>query len=507
MSRLSFSIKCALDGRKVARQVMLASRVAEPSAHIQLTGGTTIDVPAPQVELATIEGIEMVGVGFDWPGLNGKTTITEQHLIDAVEAANSKLVTNPRFGLGHEQDLGDKEPAFGKYTNVRLSEDGQTMLGDLEGVPVWVSKMLPTAYPGRSIEGRFNQTYGNKNYSLIVDAVKCLGIRMPACSVLADLPTQLAQWFGSEPPAGVEVDGVELASTVRMGEVDDDAVKRAFWYDFCVGERADWWPRSQRVDDAGNIRIIAESDKGDLYSVPVTVGSDSAISFGEPTPVVEQYVAASAAPTRESVRLAFNTRDEARANLSEEGHMDPKELRRLLGLAEDASDDDVKARTTELSAAAEAAKKVEDEKPAEEKPAPAATLAASGDTVTLDKGQFDLLMSTAQTVQAIQKAEAEKKRDASLSAAVGAGKIPPARKAHWSSLWDKDPEGTETALAALTPGLIPVGPALGGEGAGEDDSTAYDPSILTAAERQRIEAANAAANGKRPLVTFSGSEG
>lgn len=498
-----------------AHRILLGSKHLEPieplerSVTINMTSGATVEVPAPEVELTTIEGIEMVSVGMEWPGLTGPATITEQNIVDAVEAANSKLVTNPRFGLGHAEDLGDKEPAFGTYTNVRLSENGQTMLGDLAGVPVWVAKMLPTAYPSRSIEGRYNVTQGNKTYSLVVDAVKCLGIHMPACSVLADLPTQLAQWFGAEAPAGVKVDGVELASTVRMGEVDDDAVKRAFWYDFCIGERSDWWPRSQRIDDAGNIRIIAESDKGDLYSVPVTVGADSAISFGEPTAVVEQYVAASAAPTRERVRLAFNTRDEARANLSEEGQMDPQELRKRLGLAESASDEEVDARIAALSIAASTASKTEEEKPAvEEKPAAAAaSLSASGDVVTLDKATYELMMSTANTVRDIQKAEAEKKRDASLSAAVGAGKIPPARKAHWASLWDKDPEGTESALSALTPGLIPVGPAFGTEGTGEDDSSAYDRSILTHAELAKLEAAEAARNGKRPLVTFSSSEG
>ena len=47
-------------------------------------------------------------------------------------------------------------------------------------------------------------------------------------------------------------------------------------------------------------------------------------------------------------------------------------------------------------------------------------------------------------------------RDTTISAAISAGKIPPARREHWEKAWAKDPEGTEQVLASLEPGLIPL---------------------------------------------------
>lgn len=499
----------------LGHRILLAAGLAERSVKISLTSGDTIEVPAPEVELTTVEGIELVSVGMDWPGLGKPTTITEENVKDAAEAANHKLFTNPRFGLGHEEDLGDREPAFGTYTNVRVSDNGQTLLGDLTAVPVWVAKMLPAAYPGRSIEGRYNQKLadGSRNYSLVIDAVKMLGVRLPACKAIADLPAQLATWYGGEPPEGVTVDGIALAGTQKLGEVDADTVKRAFYGEFCRGQYLDWWCRSLRVDDSGAIRIISEAPDGELYGVPVTVGGDGAITFGDPGAVVEEFVAASEAPQRERIALAYATRDESRADLSQEGQMDPKELRKRLGLAEDASDADLNARVDALSAVAD--KKADDPPPDpkpddDPKPAePAPTLAATPGTVVVDKAAYDLMMSTANTVQAIQKREREQERDTEINLAASAGKFPPARKAHWSTLWDNDPEGTKAALAALAPGLVPVGPELGTGGPGDDDVSNYDRSMLTVHERTRLAQADKRAAGELAAagVTFSSSEG
>ena len=66
--------------------IMLAREVIErPHLFVQLADGEMLDVPAPEVDLTTIEGIEMVGVGMDWPGLNGPSTITEQDIRQAKE--------------------------------------------------------------------------------------------------------------------------------------------------------------------------------------------------------------------------------------------------------------------------------------------------------------------------------------------------------------------------------------------------------------------------------------
>lgn len=55
-------------------------------------------------------------------------------------------------------------------------------------------------------------------------------------------------------------------------------------------------------------------------------------------------------------------------------------------------------------------------------------------------------------------------RDRALAAAVGDGRITPARKATWAAAWDKDPEGTAKELAEMPKGRIPVGASTGYSG-------------------------------------------
>ena len=48
------------------------------------------------------------------------------------------------------------------------------------------------------------------------------------------------------------------------------------------------------------------------------------------------------------------------------------------------------------------------------------------------------------------------RRDQLISAAIQAGKFPPERRAHWQTVYDRDPAGTEQVLAVLAPGLMPA---------------------------------------------------
>jgi len=69
-------------------------------------------------------------------------------------------------------------------------------------------------------------------------------------------------------------------------------------------------------------------------------------------------------------------------------------------------------------------------------------------------------------------------RDAAIAKAIATGRTTPARRDHWRTAWDADPEGTAQVLAALQPGLIPldeIGNA-GGDPTGEAsaDDQLYD---------------------------------
>lgn len=95
-------------------------------------------------------------------------------------------------------------------------------------------------------------------------------------------------------------------------------------------------------------------------------------------------------------------------------------------------------------------------------------------TVVVDSTQLaELRASAARGVEAHARQERED-RERLVDAAVGDGRIPPARREAWLAALEADPGSADT-LAKLAPGLVPVGPAIGSSAAGapEGDDALY----------------------------------
>ena len=158
--------------------------------------------------------------------------------------------------------------------------------------------------------------------------------------------------------------------------------------------------------------------------------------------------------------------------------MDPKKVRKLLGLPEDATDEDVtKAVDAKLAEVEKPA-----EKPAEAPPAPVAeetppaatpTIAPPAPAaetpklpdgvVTIDSTTLeDLRVAAARGAEAHQTLRIQA-RDTYLEGAVRAGKFAPSRREHFAKLYDADEEGTRQTIDALAANVIPV-QAKGHEG-------------------------------------------
>jgi hypothetical protein len=186
------------------------------------------------VSYVTVEGVELVSAGIDWPAATGgPTTITMDHVADAVRAANDDpLILDPRVKLGHDDPRfntaaelehqwdpsWDGEPAFGRATNLRLAEDGAVIVADLEGLPDWLTETDPNGirrlaahYPSRSIEPIFDwTTAGQRTYRMVICAVALLGVYWPACQDIDDLqllvtegPQAVADRHAEQEPAGL----------------------------------------------------------------------------------------------------------------------------------------------------------------------------------------------------------------------------------------------------------------------------------------------------------------
>lgn len=172
---------------------------------------------------ATVKGVELVKAGR-WQGLTGPVELTREDLADAVAASRDPEVDHAALKLGHVDPRFDGQPAAGWVENLRLSEDGSTMLGDLVDMPTKLAAIMPTAYRRRSVElRRAVTTPSGKTYRAVLSGLALLGVTAPAVKGLADVLTHYAS-EGSTPghdddaaQAGVEV--LQLGEGTDTGPV------------------------------------------------------------------------------------------------------------------------------------------------------------------------------------------------------------------------------------------------------------------------------------------------
>lgn len=470
---------------------------------------------AAEVKLVTIPNVEIMEVGEDWPLASGPQTFTEDDLLQVIEAINSDdAVRAPRLKIGHDGALASGEPAFGKFINIRLINNNQTMVGDLTGVPEWLAKIMPTAYPNRSVEGMLNVTTATgKKWPLVLTAVALLGVMAPGISTLEDL----RDYYGEDKP-----DGVMVLASYKDGQpdkevraaVDIEDLRRSF-YDTVAAPGTDhywWWIRCVQIDPPQV--IVEDEDAGTLYRIPYSTAGDE-VAWSDPIAVEIHYVDTAtpvAAVAYRETRTFYASADDSRP--AERSTMDPKQLRVTLGLAEDATDADVTAALTELKGRPAASDPGDGDPdpdggdpptpapaptPAPGQPAPdTETVGASAPAipegmVLVDKEALEGIQAGSARATELWKERETGKRDTAIQAAVGKGKFPRARIEHYTKMWDADPEGTAALLASMAEGMIPVeeiGGQAGPEG-GDAMGEAYPAEWLTATERRNIEAASA----------------
>lgn len=156
----------------------------------------------------------------------------------------------------------------------------------------------------------------------------------------------------------------------------------------------------------------------------------------------------------------------------------PEKVAEALGIDASADEDTVLAKIAELKPPAPAAEP-------EPEPQPAPVAAAAGvvnGLVQIEQATLDeLKAAAAQGVEARARQIAEED-ERTVMAAIGQGKIAPARKDHWLAALKADRDGTKQVLASLAAGLIPVNEVghqgvagqIGFEGAPDPEQQAKD---------------------------------
>lgn len=142
-------------------------------------------------ELHTIRSVELIKVG-QWdphlaPGDDG-WTVTETDLAAAIEAHRAGVTRKPVIKIGHDDPRFDGGPALGFVDNLRLTDQGRTLIGDLVDVPGPVAKLLPRAYPDRSVEAYVGFTdQAGTTWPLVLTGLALLGAQAPGIETLQSL--------------------------------------------------------------------------------------------------------------------------------------------------------------------------------------------------------------------------------------------------------------------------------------------------------------------------------
>lgn len=479
------------------------------------------------MEFKTLKDVPLVSTGT-YKLASGETTFTADDLASAVLASKDATVPAPRIKLGHtdkrfESDPAlDGEPAFGTAQNLTLSDDGQTVIGDLANVPAWLADSMSSAYPGRSVEGGFGyEAPSGHKYKFAISNLALLGTEWPGVTSLPDLQETLAKngspndieakserlvmakvgdpldaedeaevqkliAKGMSRPAAEEMvkKSADEKRETAMAKLDFGAIPRTFASDLRAGkvpksgdtDQSKWWPRSVEAGEDNALSILVDTAAGSLLRLPITV-AEKALTYGAPQPVTasaakdtQRVLAAfpSAQPPKETKTMQINGTD-----------VDQSVVAKSLGLADDADEKTILAKLGIEGTTAPA-------------PAPAAPTIPEG-MVLVDASVLSEVQAGAADGKTANQILLEQKRDKLIDAAIegkvpgdkGNARIVASSRKDWETRFAADPDGTEKLLTAASDkgGLAAVIPAssveTGRSGDGEaEDVVASAPRFL-----------------------------
>lgn len=492
-----------------------------------------------------VKNCPIVSTGIEYPLASGPHTFTESELFDAVAALKDPAIVAPRIHLGHSSEynealIGDAEMAFGRIdsSTMVLGDNNQTIFGDYL-VPEWLGMVMPIAFPNRSVEASLMvETATGKDWEMVINCVSLLGIYWPGCQVLEDLP----MWYGGDIPAGVEFDdalaaklapqlkvaarGGGMAQETLQADADTSRIRRQFYDQAQHGglvtpdEETDtwwWWIRGERYAEGGGMYLIVEDeDDGDLYRFDVSLSGDD-VSFGDAVPVTVDYPPKATASLAAVVAgMAVIDKDlVVHASRADTGGPEPsttkgastmddakrKALAASVGLPEDATEEQIRAKLKVVRAAAEdAGEKIGDdpEVPGEggepkegthqtppgtspsgtapsgaEEPVPDPADDADDDvdatTVRVDKNVWEETRAGAALARKHEDEAVTGRIDTELTAALKEGKFKPADAPKYRKILARNFEEGKEILDTLQAGQIPL-EERGALGGGEDDT-------------------------------------
>lgn len=266
----------------------VSKREARGFAQMFAAGPDGGAVPAGLPALVTIPGVELLAAGT-WHLSSGRQTFTRADLAAAAEAAACPAVGPPVIKIGHldprfaPQPGQDGEPAIGRVANIRLNDAGTKLTGDLAGMPGWLGAIAASAFPRRSVEGKFRfKCQIGHEHPFALTALALLGVTPPGVGVLSKLADIAALYGVSTTPsttaAAAQAGTWRTEPTEPTGAVmavTEEDVRRAYYAH--AGAPQSWWITELQMQPPQ--LIVADEESGKLYRVPYAI-EGAAVSFG-----------------------------------------------------------------------------------------------------------------------------------------------------------------------------------------------------------------------------------
>lgn len=471
--------------------------------------------------LSNQPNVEIAQTG-QWNISTGQVTLTDDDFANAIAALDCPAIRNPVIKIGHTDTRFDGEPAVGWVDNMATAESGHTIVGDFVGMPGWLGPVMASAYPDRSMEATWDfMCQLGHVHPFVITAVALLGVTPPGIGTLESLQ-DVASLYGVEMAASQSMHDRGFSVTIHASKgeptmpnprprevaagITTEDIRRTYY------ETAPYsiWIKEFELDP---LQLITVDEATGAYArIPVTL-EDGGFTFGDAIPVQVEYVdapddansGATTSAASAGSRIVYASREESRPKDKpvrtvenklppaqaiqrvhaasgtdtetgrESGEMDPAKIRTALGLAADASDDDVYAaiaagrQTTTPDPASGSGTTTETD------PVPAAPVAAGSGVVVMDQSILAAMQEDAARGREAYETMRKNERDSVIAAAITDGKFAPARKAYWEKLWDADPDGTRTQIDNLAKNLIPIAAAgYAGDETYRDNETYYD---------------------------------
>lgn len=431
----------------------------------------------------TIKDVLLLRTGSWNASIGGNFPVTAGDLKAMADAGSDTELDPPIIKIGHTDGrfpaaTEDGEPAYGQVANMRLTEDGQGLRGDLIRVPEELAAKMSSAYPNRSVEVRANVALKDaegairKKFKRVITAVALLGATPPAVKGLSSVHAALSQGeevadegdgyvvhFKLGAPLTAEQTRQALEAAIGNAGTVVDFTDRLFWFKQATpspeGGAATRYFQQGYSETDGQVTLTGEKIEVEPASsvgfVPKSVNSPAAPAPGD-TPVVPPP----APPATQSYAEPPTTeRTGDMATLAD--------LFSALGVEIPEGEDYTTVELPDtavdaLTEAFEAAKKAPSTSDGAA-PTPAGLSEAPTNSVVVSEAQFsEMTASNDQMRKELDAMHAERdaeRRDQAIETALAEGRLHPDERDAWRKAMDDAEESTMTLLSARTP-VVPV---------------------------------------------------